>query len=184
MDDLRAHRIISALANGANPLTGELFSAESPYQSPEIIRALYTAARMLEARLHSAAQSEHSATIVPSSMPPSTSAPNNASIQRPQQSQTPRIPASANAGKTWSAEEDRMLLAAFDAGKSLGEIARSHERTQGGVRARLEKHGRLEPSPATRWPAKSPNEDRPSGSRGGNETRNRTSDAGNAARES
>jgi hypothetical protein len=27
-----------------------------------------------------------------------------------------------------------------------------HARTVGGVRARLEKHGRLEPSPTTRWP--------------------------------
>jgi hypothetical protein len=134
MDDQQALRIVSALANGTNPVTGEIFAPDSPYQSPDVIRALFVAARALESR---AAPAERAS--MPTASKPALQG---------------RHPTSGNAGKPWSVEEDRELLAAFDAGKSLDEIAQSHGRTQGGVRARLEKHGRLEPSPATRWPAK------------------------------
>jgi hypothetical protein len=127
MDDQQALIIVSALANGANPITGEVFPADSPYQSPDIIRALFAAVRALEARARTNGNAK--------------------SIQ-------PKNPALGNAGKSWSADEDRQLLAAFDAGKSLAEIAQLHSRTEGGVRARLEKHGRLEPSLASRWPMK------------------------------
>lgn len=48
-----------------------------------------------------------------------------------------------NTGKPWTEDEDRKLLAAFDACRSLQEIAVSHERTSTGVRARLVKYGRL-----------------------------------------
>jgi hypothetical protein len=49
-----------------------------------------------------------------------------------------------NAGKTWSSEEDERLLAGFDAGKRVDELAATHERTRAGIEARLVKHGRLE----------------------------------------
>src|SRR5690242_18782134 len=49
MDEARALAIVSALAGGVNPLTGELFAVDSPYQSPDVIRALYSAVRALEA---------------------------------------------------------------------------------------------------------------------------------------
>ena len=49
MDEARALAIVAALANGVNPLTGEVFAVDSPYQSPEVIRALYCAGRALEA---------------------------------------------------------------------------------------------------------------------------------------
>ena len=46
-------------------------------------------------------------------------------------------------GEPWSEDEDRKLLAAFDAGRALQELASAHERTTVGVRARLVKYGRL-----------------------------------------
>jgi hypothetical protein len=46
-------------------------------------------------------------------------------------------------GQPWSEEEDRKLLAAFDAGRALQELASAHERTMGAVRARLLKYGRI-----------------------------------------
>jgi hypothetical protein len=49
MDEARALTIVSALANGVNPLTGELFAVDSPYQSADVIRAMYCAVRALEA---------------------------------------------------------------------------------------------------------------------------------------
>jgi hypothetical protein len=47
------------------------------------------------------------------------------------------------AGAPWSEEEDRKLLASFDSGRGLVELASSHQRTQTGIRARLVKYGRL-----------------------------------------
>ena len=46
-------------------------------------------------------------------------------------------------GEPWSEDEDRKLLAAFDAGSPLAELATAHQRTQTGIRARLVKYGRL-----------------------------------------
>ena len=48
MDDSKVIDIVSALANGVNPLTGETFPTSSPYQAPEIVRALHLAVRALE----------------------------------------------------------------------------------------------------------------------------------------
>lgn len=50
MDETKALNILSTLANGVNPLTGEVFPADSPYQAPDIVRALYVATRSLGAR--------------------------------------------------------------------------------------------------------------------------------------
>ena len=46
-------------------------------------------------------------------------------------------------GEPWSEDEDRKLLAAFDAGRGLQELAAAHERTTSAVRLRLVKYGRL-----------------------------------------
>ena len=49
----------------------------------------------------------------------------------------------AKTGEPWTEDEDRKLLAAFDAGRALQELAAAHERTMGAVRARLLKYGRI-----------------------------------------
>jgi hypothetical protein len=41
-------RIIQALANGTDPMTGEVFSDSSPYNHPKIIRALFQTLKALE----------------------------------------------------------------------------------------------------------------------------------------
>lgn len=118
MDEAKALTIVSALANGVNPVTGEVFAADSPYQSPDVVRALYIAVRMLEGGSRRRARS---------------------SAEMP-----------SNAGKPWSQEEDGRLLAEFDRGRSLAELAQMHARTQAGIHARLEKHGRVQPQPGGR----------------------------------
>jgi len=111
MDETQALSIVAALADGVNPMTGEVFGPDSPYQSAPVIRALYC--------LLNAAQ--------------------NKSKPR-RREQMPR-----NAGRPWTSEEDKALLAGFDGGKSMTELADQHERTVAGITARLEKHGRVEP---------------------------------------
>ena len=109
MDENKACGIVSALADGVNPITGEVFPADSPYQSPDIVRALYVAVRALQ--------------------------------NRPRPRSRDSLP--GNAGKPWSEEEDRNLLAEFDRGRTPAELAQTHARTVAGIQARLEKHGRL-----------------------------------------
>ena len=48
MDDSKALAVVSALADGVNPYTGEVFEPDSPYQSADVVRALYIAVRALE----------------------------------------------------------------------------------------------------------------------------------------
>ncbi len=114
MDEAKALTILTTLANGIHPETGEVFPPESPYQSPEVVRALFFATRALESR-----------------------------------SPAPKTRASlpSNAGKPWADEDDRKLLAEFDRGRTLSELAQSLGRTVAGIQARLEKHGRLQPDP-------------------------------------
>ena len=112
MDDIKALGIVSALANGVNPQTGEVFEVDSPYQSADVIRALYIAVRALEATTRTRARAS-------------------------------RAGLPANAGKPWTESEDRELLEKFDAGQSIPDLARAHDRTPAGIQARLERHGRL-----------------------------------------
>ncbi len=110
MDSAQALAVVRSLANGVDPESGEVFPAESAYQRPQVVRALYQAATALE-RIDRFDRRR-------SQMPPKT-------------------------GEPWTEEEDRKLLAAFDAGRALQELAAAHERTMGAVRARLLKYGRI-----------------------------------------
>ena len=110
MDETKALDIVSALADGINPLTGEVFPADSPYQSPDIVRALFVARTAVEAKARA----------------------------------RQRTPLPGNAGKPWTEEEDHKLLAEFDRGRSIAELAQAHARSTAGIQARLEKHGRVQ----------------------------------------
>jgi hypothetical protein len=57
-----------------------------------------------------------------------------------------RLP--ANFGKPWTEGEDRQLIAEFDAGIIIPDLARKHARTHSSIRLRLEKLGKIEPTPA------------------------------------
>lgn len=51
----------------------------------------------------------------------------------------------ANAGKPWDKRETELLLTEFQAGKTFAEIAERLQRTEGGIQARLEKLGLIQP---------------------------------------
>ena len=48
MEQAQALAVVRSLANGVDPETGEVFPAESAYQRPLVVRALYEAASALE----------------------------------------------------------------------------------------------------------------------------------------
>jgi len=123
-------RIPQALANGVHPATGEQFAADSPYQHPDTVRALCESVRILRDTQSSAAARE----------------------QRP-------APMPGNTGNRWTPDGEERLASAFDAGKSVDEIVRGHNRSRAAIEARLVKLGKLDPAAVTiplRYPPKPP----------------------------
>jgi len=115
MEQASALKIIQQLANGVDPHSGEVFRADSPYQHPDTVRALFTAVRALEAQ--------------------------SATRQRAAGAEN----APQNAGKPWSSDEDAALAGAFDAGKQIPDLAAQHQRSRFAIEARLAKLGKIEP---------------------------------------
>ncbi len=122
-------RILNALAGGVHPATGEKFAADSPYQHPDTVRALFDAVRAIEGNRAPAATTE----------------------RKP-------APPQSGAGSRWTPEEEQRLAAAFDSGKTVAELARLHNRSQAAIEARLLKLGKIDLSALTvplRYPPKS-----------------------------
>ena len=93
-----------------DPFTGEIFPDDSPYQKPQVIRALFLALSVMEG------------------------VPKGRKVKRV-------LP--ENAGKPWEQAEDELLSTEFDAGTPVDEIARRHKRTEGAIRARLVRIGKI-----------------------------------------
>jgi hypothetical protein len=119
MEKAAALKILQQLADGTDPHTGKAFGADSPYQHPDTVRALFVALRALDA--------------------PAATAP--AGKQR---TATPAENAPSNSGKPWSDDEDKALAAAFDAGKQILELATAHQRSRFAIEVRLAKLGKIE----------------------------------------
>ena len=126
-------RILNALANGVHPATGEKFGADSPYQHPDTVRALFEAMRAVEG----------------------AHLPRRAAAAR---SSKPALPQSGS-GSRWSTDEEQRLAGAFDAGRSVDELARAHSRSRAAIEARLVRLGKMDASAVTtplRYPPKPP----------------------------
>ena len=111
MKTTQAQQIIEGLARGLDTTTGEVLPDSSPLSQPQVIRALFMAARALE----------------------------QVRANAPRKADPP-----GNAGKPWSDEEDQRLMAAFDGGTPIAELAKSHERSRGAITSRLMRFGRLQ----------------------------------------
>ncbi|MDP1717493.1 MAG: hypothetical protein Q8L40_05405 [Burkholderiales bacterium] len=131
MDREHTLRILNALAGGVDPATGEQFSADSPYQHPDTVRALFDAVRAIEGGRAPAPA---------------------AAVER-----KPAAPPQSGAGSRWTSEEEQRLAAGFDSGKTVNELAKSHSRTTMAIEARLLKLGRIDATALTaplRYPPK------------------------------
>ena len=138
MDKEHALRILNALANGIHPATGEKFGADSPYQHPDTVRALFEAMRAVEG----------------AQVPAPAQAPTTPAGQE----RKPAMPQSGS-GSRWTPEEEQRLASAFDAGKTVDELARIHNRSRAGIEARLVRLGKMDASAVTsplRYPPKPP----------------------------
>lgn len=115
-------KILNALANGVHPATGEIFDANSPYQQPETVRALFEAVRLIE-------------TV------PIAREGQNAERRGGDVSASPFV--------RWTAEEEERLAAGFDAGRTSAELAKLHNRSRAAIEARLLKMGKIDVSALT-----------------------------------
>ena len=100
MDIIRAKEIISALAEGVDPTTGEVLPGDSVCNKGEIVRAFYAVLNHLDEK-------------------------------------KPKKNLPANAGKPWSAEDDKKLTTLFESGVTNKELATVFERTSGSINSRL-----------------------------------------------
>ena len=66
-------------------------------------------------------------------------------LERLAQRQTRESQLPKGAGKPWTAPEDDALAQAFDAGLSIAQLANEHQRSEGAIRSRLARLGKLAP---------------------------------------
>ncbi|MEW6996388.1 hypothetical protein AADZ86_01590 [Colwelliaceae bacterium BS250] len=117
MDLQTSINTLNSLANGLNPSTGEAFTADSPYNAPETIRALFVCLNVINNR--------PKAKLTPE--------------QRQQENQRKGLP--KNAGLPWTPQVKDALEMEFNNGVSFDKLAISLERTLGSVKAQLVKQG-------------------------------------------
>ena len=110
--------VLSALASGAHPVTGEIFEEDSPYNHPKVIRALFGSIELIESRSGRAKKTLEEI---------------NREEGRPLRTQ-----------RRWSEEEDRQLHELLEQGVLTGEIAARFERSRGAIHSRLQRQGLLE----------------------------------------
>lgn len=129
METARSVEILKTLADGIDPGTGKPFAADSAYQHPETVRALFSAIRALEQRAPQA---------------PAQPAPGP---------DKPARPAPEKAGQPWSEEEDAQLGKAYDSGQSIEDLAQAHKRSKWAIESRLARLGKI-PAPPSRFPSR------------------------------
>lgn len=111
--------VLSALASGVNPVSGEVFEEESPYNHPKVIRSLFGALEILQnPKGHRSRKSQEEI---------------NREEGRPLRFNT-----------RWSEQEDEELIRQIEKGMLTNEIAEQLQRTRGAIHSRLQGKGLLE----------------------------------------
>ncbi|BDU40377.1 conserved hypothetical protein [Vibrio nigripulchritudo MADA3029] len=116
--------IVEALANGINPQTGEVLPSESPYNSPDVIRALFYTLDFVK-------------------NPPKKATKVKKSLEQKQEDNVANgLP--KNAGLPWSQEQRDDLRTQFISGVGITVLAENHGRTNGAITSELKKQGLIE----------------------------------------
>ena len=118
MEIEKAKEIVTLLANGTDPISGEAFSDGSPYNHPEVIRALFTVLNHVR---------------VPRKQ-------SRISVEE-KQSQNLAAGKPKNAGLAWTEELKREVATLYREGKTIDELAQHFERTQGAIVSELKHQG-------------------------------------------
>jgi len=117
-------KIIEALANGINPLTGEVLPEESLYNSPEIIRALFSTLDLIK-------------------HPPKKQPKVKKTLEQ-KQAENLENGLPKNAGLPWTEEQKNNVAEQFESGKLVSILANEFGRTNGSINSELKKQGLIE----------------------------------------
>jgi transposase-like protein len=121
MDSTQALKILDQLYSGINPLTGQPFPPDSPYNNLTIVRALGQIKVLL-----------------------ATPAPTQTVAEAREKGwEAKRKPGLSNMGKRWTQEHKQQLTTMFQYGTAVEEIARQFERTPRAIAAQLAEMGAL-----------------------------------------
>lgn len=120
MDIQQSIDTVQSLANGVNPVTGELFPDHSPYNHPEIVRALFFCVQHMK-------------------QPPKVK-------KTVEQKQAENLAKGQpkNAGMPWTPELKTELATGFNAGVATTELARQFERSKSAIVSELIKQGLID----------------------------------------
>lgn len=111
--------VIECLAHGIDPANGEAFPEHSPYNNPEVIRALFFALSSMK----------------------KTNKPGQRAKQTVEEKQSDNLAKGKpkNAGLPWTDEQRLQLTKHFSAGDSIDRLAELHERTEVAITSELKK---------------------------------------------
>ncbi len=117
-------KIVEALANGIDPITGEILPSESPYNHPDVIRALFTTLDLMKN--------------------PEKKAPKVKKTPEQKQAENIENGLPRNAGLPWTDKQRADLARQFSSGKEIKVLAEIHGRTNGAITSELKKQGLIE----------------------------------------
>ncbi len=117
-------KIVEALANGIDPITGELLPSESPYNHPDVIRALFTTLNLVNN--------------------PVKKAPKVKKTPEQKQAENVENGLPKNAGLPWTDEQRADLAQQFSSGEEIKVLAEIYGRTNGAITSELKKQGLIE----------------------------------------
>ncbi|MCC5452877.1 hypothetical protein LMJ53_14205 [Rheinheimera sp. UJ51] len=117
-------KVLEALAKGVDPITGEFFDNQSPYNQPEVIRVLFTILAELKnpvKKMKSLKKTieEKQAENIKNGLP-------------------------KNAGLPWTTDEKEQLVHKYKSEFSIDELSVIHGRTKVAIVAELKKQGLIE----------------------------------------
>jgi hypothetical protein len=115
MELTEARTIVRILAQGVDPMTGEVFTPDSPYNHPKVIRALFTVHEIARAKSKMSADERRR---------------QNLDLGRPR-----------NHGLPWTEEDRELVASGFQDGKTAEELAATLERSRGAIHAELIRQG-------------------------------------------